>query len=75
MRGTVPIRTEQIPDFVILRSDGSPTYMLAATVDDIAMEITHIIRGEDLLPATPRQLLMREAMGITEVPVFGHLPC
>jgi glutamyl-tRNA synthetase len=74
VRGTVSTHTAQIPDFVILRSEGSPTYMLAATVDDVAMDITHIIRGEDLLPATPRQLLMREAMEVSEVPVFGHLP-
>lgn len=74
VRGTVATQTTQIPDFVILRSDGSPTYMLAATVDDVAMNITHIIRGEDLLPATPRQLLMREAMRVSHEPVFGHLP-
>ena len=55
--------TAQIPDFVIRRSDGSPTYMLAVTVDDVEMDITHIVRGEDLMAATPRQLLMREAIG------------
>jgi glutamyl-tRNA synthetase len=74
VRGRVSTETKQIPDFVILRSDGSPTYMLAATVDDVEMDITHIIRGDDLMAATPRQLLVREALGIEEIPVFGHLP-
>jgi glutamyl-tRNA synthetase len=74
VRGDVTVSTTQIPDFVIQRSDGWPTYMLAVTVDDYEMEITHIVRGEDLLPATPRQLLMREAMGIEEIPGFAHLP-
>ena len=74
VRGNVATETAQIPDFVIRRSDGSPTYMLAVTVDDIQMDITHVIRGDDLMAATPRQLLMREALGIEEVPVFGHLP-
>ncbi|MDQ3982755.1 MAG: glutamate--tRNA ligase, partial [Actinomycetota bacterium] len=62
------------PDFVIQRSDGSPTYMLAVTVDDIAMGITHVIRGNDLVASTARQLLLREAFGVPEVPVFAHLP-
>jgi glutamyl-tRNA synthetase len=74
VRGTIATETTQIPDFVILRSDGTPTYMLAATTDDVAMDITHVIRGEDLLPATPRQLLLREAMGVSKVPAFAHLP-
>jgi len=74
VRGTVSTDTNQIPDFIIQRSDGSPTYMLAATADDALMNITHIIRGEDLIPATPRQLLIREAMAVYDVPVFAHLP-
>ena len=74
VRGRVATTTSQISDFVIQRSDGFPTYMLAVSVDDLEMEITHIIRGEDLLAATPRQLLIREALGIAEVPVFAHLP-
>jgi glutamyl-tRNA synthetase len=74
VRGTIDTATERIPDFVVQRSDGSPTYMLAATVDDALMNITYIIRGEDLMPATPRQLLMREAMAVYDVPVFAHLP-
>ena len=74
VRGQISTATAQIPDFVILRSDGSPTYMLAAAVDDVLMNITHIIRGEDLIAATPRQLLLREAMGVADIPVFAHLP-
>ncbi len=62
------------PDFVIQRSDGSPTYMLAVTVDDLAMNITHIIRGNDLVASTARQILVREALGADGLPVFAHLP-
>ena len=62
------------PDFVIQRSDGSPTYMLAVTVDDVAMGITHVIRGNDLVASTARQILLREAFGVEEMPVFAHLP-
>ncbi|MQB00086.1 MAG: glutamate--tRNA ligase, partial [Actinobacteria bacterium] len=74
VRGAVTTRLEQIQDFVILRSDGTPTYQLAVTVDDMLMGITHIIRGEDLMASTPRQLLLREALGETGRPVFAHLP-
>lgn len=74
VRGTISTDTAQIPDFIIQRSDGTPTYMLAAGVDDALMGITHIVRGEDLLPATPRQLLLREAMAVADRPVFAHLP-
>ncbi|MDQ3661475.1 MAG: glutamate--tRNA ligase [Actinomycetota bacterium] len=74
VRGRVETSSEQIGDFVIQRSDGSPTYLLAAGLDDMLMNITHIIRGEDLIPATPRQILLREGMGATDVPVFAHLP-
>lgn len=62
------------PDFVILRADQTPTYMLAVTVDDVTMEISHIIRGNDLMASTARQLLLREAMGVEEIPAFAHLP-
>ena len=72
--GEVTTDMGRTPDFVILRSDGTPTYMLAVTVDDVAMEISHVIRGNDLAASTPRQLLIREAMGVTDVPVFAHLP-
>ena len=74
VRGTIATHSDQIPDFVVQRSDGSPTYILAAAVDDVLMQITHIVRGEDLVAATPRQLLIREAMAVTSLPVFAHLP-
>ncbi|MDQ3953993.1 MAG: glutamate--tRNA ligase, partial [Actinomycetota bacterium] len=74
VRGTIATESAEMPDFVIQRSDGSPTYMLAASVDDALMGITHIVRGDDLIAATPRQLLLREAMAITDIPVFAHLP-
>jgi glutamyl-tRNA synthetase len=74
VRGSLSTSSDEIPDFVIQRSDGSPTYLLAAGLDDALMNITHVIRGEDLIPATPRQLLLREAMGIVDVPQFAHLP-
>ena len=74
VRGEITTESSQLQDFVLMRSDGSPMYMLATTVDDALMNITHIIRGEDLISATPRQLLLREAMAITDTPVFAHLP-
>lgn len=72
--GEISTESDMTPDFVIQRSDGSPTYMLAVTVDDLEMEITHIIRGNDLVASTGRQLLIREALGEQAVPVFAHLP-
>jgi glutamyl-tRNA synthetase len=74
VRGSITTETREIPDFVILRADGTPTYMLAASVDDVLMGITHVIRGEDLIASTPRQLLLREAMAVADVPVWAHLP-
>lgn len=74
VRGPIETKAEQIQDFILLRSDGSPTYILAAAVDDALMGITHIIRGEDLISATPRQLLIREALAVADVPAFAHLP-
>jgi glutamyl-tRNA synthetase len=62
-----------IDDFVILRSDGSPTYHLASSVDDVDYGITHVIRGEDLLPSTPRHILITEGMG-ERPPTYVHLP-
>jgi nondiscriminating glutamyl-tRNA synthetase len=62
-----------IGDFVIMRSDGSPAYNFAAVVDDASMEITHVIRGEDHLPNTPRQIILYEALGFVP-PHFAHHP-
>ena len=73
VRGTVNFEGRDIDDFVILRSDGTPTYHLASTVDDIDYEITHVARGEDLLPSTPKHLLLTRALGATE-PTYAHLP-
>lgn len=72
--GEISSEAGATPDFVIQRSDGTPTYMLAVTVDDVDMEITHIIRGNDLMASTGRQLLIREALGVEQIPVFAHLP-
>ena len=74
VRGSVVTDTRNIADFILLRSDGTATYNLAVTIDDVEMDITHIIRGEDLMASTPRQLLLRDAMGVADVPVFAHLP-
>ena len=72
--GEISTDMSNTPDFVIMRSDGTPTYMLAVTVDDVSMGITHIVRGQDLVASTPRQILVREAMGVEGLPVYGHLP-
>ncbi len=63
----------QVDDFVILRSDGSPTYHLASTVDDVDFEISHVVRGEDLLSSTPKHILIAAAMGAS-APAYAHLP-
>ena len=64
---------EEIDDFVILRSDGTPTYMMAVVVDDHDMEVTHVLRGDDHLSNTPKQVMLYRALGY-EMPQFGHLP-
>ncbi len=76
IRGDVTIDHTAVPDFVLVRADGSPLYTLAVAVDDIAMKITHILRGEDLLSSTPRQIAVYRAMGVpdAQMPRFGHLP-
>ena len=73
IRGEVVFDHAQLGDFVIWRSDGSPTFVLANAVDDADMSITHAIRGEDLLSSTPRAVLVAEALGATP-PVYAHLP-
>jgi glutamyl-tRNA synthetase len=76
VRGEITIDHKDVPDFTILRSNGHPLYMLAATVDDVLMGMTHIVRGEDLIAATPRQMAMYAALGVPResFPRFGHLP-
>jgi glutamyl-tRNA synthetase len=74
LRGEVAVDWATVRDFVIVRSDGTPLFFLANAVDDIEMEITHVIRGEDLLDTTHRVLALREALGASERPVYAHLP-
>ena len=73
MQGRVTVRNEELDDFVLLRSDGSPTYMLAVVVDDHDMGVTHVIRGDDHLNNAFRQLAIVRAMGWPE-PVYAHVP-
>ena len=71
--GPITWKNEQLDDFVICKSDGGPTYNFACAVDDHLMEISHVIRGEDGLSNTPRQILIYQAFGWTP-PTFAHLP-
>ena len=73
VRGAIRFEYAQLGDHVILRSDGVPTYNFANPIDDSDMGITHVIRGEDLLSSTPRQVLVYKALG-APVPAFAHLP-
>jgi nondiscriminating glutamyl-tRNA synthetase len=72
VRGDVRFHADVIGDSVILRADGTPTYNFAVVIDDALMEITHVVRGEDHISNTPRQLLLYEALGLTP-PAFAHL--
>jgi glutamyl-tRNA synthetase len=79
IRGPVTFEPEFVPDYVLVRADGNPLYTLVNPVDDALMRITHVLRGEDLLSSTPRQIALYEALGsigVTEgqMPLFGHLP-
>ena len=76
IRGDVTFDHKFVPDFVMVRADGSPLYTLAVAVDDVMMGVTHVLRGEDLLSSTPRQIRVYQAMGIKpeDYPVFAHLP-
>lgn len=71
--GNIKFNNSQIDDFVLLRSDGHPTYHLAVVVDDNAMAITHVIRGDDHLSNTPKHILLYRAFG-WQPPVFAHVP-
>jgi nondiscriminating glutamyl-tRNA synthetase len=72
VRGDVRFQTDVIGDPVIVRADGSPAYNFAVVIDDALMEVTHVVRGEDHISNTPRQILMYEALGFTP-PTFAHL--
>jgi glutamyl-tRNA synthetase len=76
IRGEVIFDHNFVPDFVLVRADGSPLYTLAVAVDDVLMKITHVLRGEDLLSSTPRQIRVYQAMGVApeDYPLFAHLP-
>jgi glutamyl-tRNA synthetase len=78
VRGEVTFAAGSVPDFVVIRQNGDPLYPLVNPVDDALMRITHVLRGEDLLPSTPRQIALYRALidvGVTDfVPEFGHLP-
>ena len=79
VRGEISFPAGQVPDYVIVRANGEPLYTLVNPVDDILMEVTHVLRGEDLLSSTPRQLAMYEALnsvgiGSGKLPQLGHLP-
>lgn len=78
IRGQVTFRAGSVPDYVVARAGGHPLYTLVNPVDDALMQITHVLRGEDLLSSTPRQLALYRALieiGVTDrIPLFGHLP-
>ncbi|MBU2956441.1 glutamate--tRNA ligase [Paracoccus sp. 1_MG-2023] len=73
VQGQVRVANDQLDDMVLLRSDGTPTYMLAVVVDDHDMGVTHVIRGDDHLTNTARQVQIYDAMG-WDRPVFAHIP-
>ncbi len=78
VRGEITFETQFVPDFALCRANGDPLYTLVNPVDDALMDITHVLRGEDLLSSTPRQIPLHQALvelGISDaVPEFGHLP-
>ncbi len=73
IRGDMDVPPDALEDFILVRSDGTPTYHLSVVCDDIDMKITHVVRGEDHLSNTPKHIRLFEALG-AEVPTFAHLP-
>lgn len=73
VQGKVTFRNDQLDDMIVLRSDGTPTYMLAVVVDDHDMGVTHVIRGDDHLNNAARQTMVYQAMG-WDIPVWAHIP-
>jgi len=73
IRGEIVVESKEIKDQVLMKSDGSPTYSFACVIDDALMEISCVIRGEDHISNTPKQILIYEALGF-KVPKFAHLP-
>ncbi|GAA1487358.1 glutamate--tRNA ligase [Brachybacterium sacelli] len=78
VRGEITFKAGSTPDFVVVRANGQPLYTLVNPIDDALMRITHVLRGEDILSSTPRQIALYRALmdiGIAErIPAFGHLP-
>jgi glutamyl-tRNA synthetase len=74
IRGEVSFENATIEDFVLLRSNGTPIFLLSNAVDDADMGITHVVRGEDHVPGTPKYLLIRDALDLGRPEVFAHLP-
>jgi glutamyl-tRNA synthetase len=74
IRGHVSFPNADIEDFVVIRANGSPMFLVANAIDDVDMAVTHVLRGEDLLNVTPKVLLLRHALGHHDDPVFAHLP-
>jgi glutamyl-tRNA synthetase len=74
VRGEVTFENKTIEDFVLLRSTGMPMFLLSNAYDDAAMGITHVVRGEDHVPGTPKYLLLRDALELGRPEVFAHLP-
>jgi len=79
VRGEITFQAEHVPDYVLVRGNGHPLYTLVSPVDDALMDITHVLRGEDLLSSTPRQVALHAALadigvGSGRMPQFGHLP-
>ncbi|MBI4734402.1 MAG: glutamate--tRNA ligase [Rubrobacteridae bacterium] len=73
VKGVVSFENANLDDFIMVRADGVPTYNFAVVVDDYDMKMTHVIRGDDHLSNTPRQVALYQALGY-DVPQFGHLP-
>ncbi len=73
VRGTISFQAEELDDLIIYRSDDTPTYNFTVVIDDALMGITHVIRGDDHINNTPRQILMYQALGF-DIPRFGHVP-
>ncbi len=73
VKGRVVFQNDELDDLILLRTDGSPTYNFCVVVDDVEMRISHVIRGDDHLANTPRQILLYQALG-APLPAFGHVP-
>lgn len=73
VKGRLKVDSATVDDFVIIKSDGFPTYNFANVVDDHEMDITHVLRGEEIVPSTPKHLMLYQALGF-DPPVFAHLP-